>query len=196
MSLEDDEDATGAPGGEAPGGEPVNSEPVNKRYRRYHNNEFHDKLLVSVMIVVKAFGRKDLPYVHWMLLHEWHIQIKDEIRHPRPKGFELYSIAQSFCCFKNPAEWLACELLGKGRGKVPAGDVPTLTTHYQDWSAGKFAKWMEIAREMTNEIQPEYVSELHLFPVYTSTAFFLYLLMCFAGEIVQKKTVAVRCKSR
>jgi hypothetical protein len=164
MSGLEEEDDVAAPGGEL----------VNKRYRRYHNNEFHDKLLVSVMIVVKAFGRKDMPYVHWMLLLEWHTQIKDETRHPRPRGFELYGTAQSFCCFKNQAEWVACELLGKGRGRLTPtpGDVPTLTTHYQDWSAGKFDKWMLIAREMQNEVHPEYVSESHLFPVYTSTAFF------------------------
>ena len=33
--------------------EPVGDEPIQKRYRRYHSVEFHDKLLVSVMIVVK-----------------------------------------------------------------------------------------------------------------------------------------------
>ncbi len=64
--------------------------PVKKMYRRYFKNEFHDKLLVSVMVNVKAFGRKDRPFVEWMLLLEWHSQIKDETQHPRPKGFELY----------------------------------------------------------------------------------------------------------
>ncbi len=43
-------------GFEEPENDNGSSEPIHKRYRRYHNIEFHDKLLVSVMIVVKAFG--------------------------------------------------------------------------------------------------------------------------------------------
>jgi hypothetical protein len=35
----------------------VGDEPTQKRYRRYHSVEFHDNLLVSVMIIVKAYGR-------------------------------------------------------------------------------------------------------------------------------------------
>jgi hypothetical protein len=134
-------------------------EPIQKRYRRYHNIEFHDKLLVSVMIVVKAFGRVDLPFVQWMLLDEWHAQIKDETKHPRPKGFDLYNAAQTFCCFKNHAEWMACNIIskGKGREKTAVGEVPSLTTHYQDWAAKKFTKWEAIIREIQNVIHPEFV---------------------------------------
>jgi hypothetical protein len=141
-------------------------EPIQKRYRRYHSVEFHDNLLVSVMIIVKAFGRVDMPFVHWMLLDEWHVQIRDETKHPRPRGFDLYTATQNFCCFKNHAEWMACNLLSKGRGRekradtaVFTGDVPTLTTHYQDWAAKKFNKWLEISRDMQNNIHPKYVRQ-------------------------------------
>ena len=139
---------------------PIGDEPIQKRYRRYHSVEFHDSLLVSVMIIVKAYGRTDLPFVHWMLLEEWHVQIKDESQHPRPRGFDLYTATQTFCCFKNHSEWNACSLLGKGRGREKnTGDVPTLTTHYQDWAAKKFNKWLEIAREMQNNIHPKLVRQ-------------------------------------
>lgn len=138
---------------------------VNKRYRRYFNNEFHDKLLVSTMINVKAFGRKDMPYVHWMLLLECHKQIRDESLHPRPKGFKLYSTAQYFCCFNNQMEWHACEVMGKGRGRdrTDKTEPQALSTHYQDWAANKFSKWQEIVREVQNEIHPEFVSLLKQF---------------------------------
>jgi hypothetical protein len=165
----------------------VGDEPIQKRYRRYHNIEFHDKLLVSVMIVVKAFGRKDLPFVHWMLLEEWHIQIKDETKHPRPRGLDLYNTTQSFCCFKTHAEWLACALIGKGRGreKTIAGEVPTLTSQYQDWAAKKFTKWEAIIREIQNVIHPEYVSQRFYFASACSHA-------SFAVQDVQKQTVSFR----
>lgn len=141
--------------------EPVGDEPIQKRYRRYHSVEFHDKLLVSVMIVVKAYGRVDMPFVYWMLLDEWHAQIKDETKHPRPKGFDLYTAAQNFCCFKNHAEWIACGLLSKGRGreKTISGEVPSLTTHCQEWASKKFIKWQEIAREIQNNIHPRFVRQ-------------------------------------
>jgi hypothetical protein len=152
LMSDDDQDETVAAG-----------KVVNKRYRRYYMNEFHDKLLVSVMINVKAYGRKDLPFVHWMLLLEWHSQIKNESLHVRPKGFELYSTSQYFCCFNNQAEWHACELMGKGRGKADPHSPQALTSHYQDWAANKFGKWQDIAREIANDIHPQYVSLLYLF---------------------------------
>lgn len=143
----------------------AHGQPVNKQYRRQRNQEFHDKLVVSVMIVVKAFGRKDLPYVHWMLIKEWHTQIKDEAKHPRPKGFELYTAALTYCCFNNQAEWIACDLLGKGRGRpvVTDDEPPTLTSNYQKWGLSKFDKWLEIAREISNFVHPQYVINIFVY---------------------------------
>jgi hypothetical protein len=158
-------------------------EPIQKRYRRYHNVEFHDKLLVSVMIIVKAFGRKDLPFVHWMLFDEWHLQLKDETKHPRPKGFDPYK--ENFCCFKNFAEWSAYASICKGRGKVATGEVPTLTSQCQDWASKKFDKWQTLIREMQNVIHPEFVSQLFYFANAYSHA-------SFAVQDVQSKTGAFR----
>jgi hypothetical protein len=175
-------------------------EPIQKRYRRYHSVEFHDNLLVSVMIIVKAYGRVDLPFVHWMLLDEWHVQIKDETKHPRPRGFDLYTATQNFCCFKNHAEWMACNLLSKGRGRekrgenaVFTGDVPTLTTHYQDWAAKKFTKWQDIARDMQNNIHPKYVRQHFLFRNVIAIA---CSHSSFAVQLVQKQTAAFRFRQR
>ncbi len=142
-----------------------------KRYRRYPLIEFHEKLLVSVMINVKAFGRKDMPFVKWLLFVEWHIQIKDEKTHPRPRAFELYTPTQQFTCFKSQAEWSLCDHVGKGRGNIAKEkgcstadcDVAALSAHCQDWAGSKFAKWLIIVREMQNDIHPAYVNAYFLF---------------------------------
>jgi hypothetical protein len=132
---------------------------VRKRFRRYLDVEFNDKLLVSCMIVVKAWGRKDLPFVFWYLITEWHDQIKDEDQHPRHKGFKLFTAEQSNCCFKNWAEWGQCDLMSKGRGKPKdaTDSVPSMSAHCLAWAEKKFNKWLEIVREMQNFVNPEYV---------------------------------------
>ena len=141
---------------------------VCKKYRRYTMIEFHEKLLVSVMINVKSFGRKDMPFVKWLLCIDWHIQIKDEKMHPRPRGFELFGPTQQFTCFKSQAEWSACDQMGKGRGTGSSSTIaatigesnsaPAMTTHCQNWAETKFAKWCLIVREMQNDIHPLYVN--------------------------------------
>jgi hypothetical protein len=174
--MSDDEQEEAEPQAQA------GDEPIRKRYRRYHNVEFHDKLLVSVMIIVKAFGRKDLPFVHWMLFDEWHLQLKDETKHPRPKGLDPYH--ENFCCFKNAAEWTGYNVIHKGRGR-PANEVPTLSTKCQDWAAKKFTKWEAVVREMQNVIHPEFVSQHFYFAHACSHA-------SFAVQDVQRKTDGFR----
>jgi hypothetical protein len=140
---------------------------VCKKYRRYTMIEFHEKLLVSVMINVKSFGRKDMPFVKWLLCIDWHIQIKDEKLHPRPKGFELFGPTQQFTCFKSQAEWSQCDQMGKGRGTGSSSSIaatigensaPAMTAHCLNWAETKFAKWLLIVREMQNDIHPLYVN--------------------------------------
>lgn len=139
----------------------VEGEPVCKRYRRYHNIEFHEKLLVSVMINVKSFGRKDMPYVKWLIWAEWHAQIQDQKMHPRPRGFELFTPTQTFTCFQNMSEWTSCTNVAMGRGNQSAtgeSPAPAMTAHCQDWANGKFNKWLVLCREMQNDITPSYVN--------------------------------------
>jgi hypothetical protein len=143
----------------------IEGEAACKRYRRYHNIEFHEKLLVAVMINVKSFGRRDMPYVKWLLFAEWHAQIQDQKKHPRPRGFELFTPTHTFTCFKNMPEWTACTTMAIGRGNQTERDAvsgdsvaPAMTSHCQDWANGKFQKWLLLVREMQNDIYPEYVN--------------------------------------
>jgi hypothetical protein len=86
---------------------------------------------------------------------------------------------------------MACSLLSKGRGKekVIIGELPTLTTHYQDWSAKKFTKWLELARDIQNNIHPKFVRQHFCFAIACSHS-------SFAVQLVQKQTAAFRFRQR
>ncbi len=134
--------------------------PKNKQYRRMVDVEFCDKLLVSAMINVKAYGRVDMPFVLWLLVWEWHAQLKDETKHPRKRGFELFNTKQTNCCFKSNQEWSDFDVASRGRGKGTAADdeaAPTMPIQYQTWASLKFDKWLDIVREMQNIIHPAFV---------------------------------------
>jgi hypothetical protein len=142
------------------GSEAEDEAPKNKQYRRMVDVEFCDKLLVSVMLNVKAFGRVDMPFVLWLLVWEWHSQLKNEAKHPRKRGFELFSAKQTNCCFKSIQEWAEFDTANRGRGKgtVQADDeAPTMLSQHQAWSSLKFDKWLDIVRDMQNVIHPAFV---------------------------------------
>jgi hypothetical protein len=134
--------------------------PKNKQYRRMVDVEFCDKLLVSVMLNVKAYGRVDMPFVLWLLVWEWHSQLKDETKHPRKRGFELFNAKQTNCCFKGIQEWAEFDTANRGRGRgteQPDNEAPTMLSQHQAWSSLKFDKWLDIVRDMQNVIHPAFV---------------------------------------
>ena len=204
-------------GGEAPGGERQDQNPVpegslhsgdddgseagdggdnapkNKQYRRMVDVEFSDKLLVSAMINVKAFGRKDMPFVLWLLVWEWHSQLRDETKHPRKRGFELFNTKQTNCCFKNNLEWSEFDTANRCRGKGSQHseeEAPTMLSQHQAWSQLKFDKWLDIVRDMQNVIHPAFVRANATAPLVIDSH------NVFAGQNVRQQKNAVRSLRR